>query len=70
MVLQHAVFAAIMSVAKTAVAYDTLRGLLAIFMPASDLSRGHAAAKRQGNVDRGGRRDVERGEGGGRRGDW
>lgn len=65
MVLQHAMFAAVVSVAKTAVAYDALRRLFAFFVTASDFPRGHATAQGQGDVDRGQRRDVERCESGG-----
>lgn len=46
MVLQHAVFAAIMSVAETAVANDALCGVFAILETASNFPCGHASAQR------------------------
>lgn len=67
-ILQHAMFAAVVPVAEAAVADDALGGFSTVLVPASNLARGHATAQRQGDVDRGRWRDVERGErGGGRR---
>lgn len=42
-ILQHAMSAAVMSVAETAVADDALRGVFAVFVSAADFPR-HATA--------------------------
>lgn len=52
-VLQHAVFTTVVSVAETAVADDALRGIFAVLETASDFPRGHATAQGQGDVDGG-----------------
>ena len=52
-ILQHAVFTAVVSVAKTAVAYDALCRVFAVLETASDFPRGHATAQGQGDVDSG-----------------
>jgi hypothetical protein len=44
MILQHAMFAAEMSVAKTTVADDALRRFFAVFVTTSDFPRRHAPA--------------------------
>ena len=46
MVLQHAMFAAVMSVAETAVADDALCGVLTILETASNFPCRHASAQR------------------------
>jgi hypothetical protein len=58
-ILQHAMLAAVMSVAETAVANDALCGFFAVFVTASNFPRGHATAQGEGDVDGGRRRDVE-----------
>lgn len=65
MILQHAMFAAEMSVAKTTVADDALRRFFAVFVSTSDFPRRHAPAYGEGHIDGGRRWDVERGKGGG-----
>lgn len=50
-VFQHAMLAAVVAVAETAVADDALRRLFAILVRATDFSRRHAAAEGEGDVD-------------------
>lgn len=51
MVLQHAVFTAVMSVAETAVTHDALCRFFAVLVTASDFPCRHATAQGQGDVD-------------------
>ena len=59
-VFQHAMLAAEMSRAEAAVANNTLCGFLAVFECAADFLGRHAAADGEGEVDGGGRMDVQR----------
>lgn len=51
MILQHAMFAAVMSVAEPAVANDALCGVFAVLETASNFPCGHATTQWQGDVD-------------------
>lgn len=57
-VLQHAVFPAVVAVAKTAVADDALCRFFAVLVRTADFPSRHTAAEREGDVDGGQRRDV------------
>lgn len=63
-ILQHAMLAAVVAVAETAVADDALGRFLAVLVGAANLLRGHAAKKRESDVDGRRRPDIERGESG------
>lgn len=53
MILQHAVFTTVMSVAETAVAYNPLCRFFAVLVTTSDFSCRHATTQGQGDVDGG-----------------
>ena len=60
MILQHAVFSAVMAITKAAIPDYALRRFFAVLVRTTNLSRRHAAAKGKGDVDGRTRGDVER----------
>ena len=55
-------FAAVVTIAETAVPDDALGGLFAVLVGATGFLGGHAAEERKSDVDGGRRPDVEGGE--------